>query len=246
MTFTIAVAACALIIIAAITGLTALALSGEKPRGAHARRPVPAAAGTAQGKADPFAGEDDEQDPDEAADEYIAALNEPEPVLSAPVPEPETGEMPAPALTAPLPAASALEPLEPLPPSPPARRTRPEAPVITARWEPPVSRGTLESLRDALRAWNPDAPEPAPEPAPQSPGADTQEIFLNLVGGTWDPAAMADAIEASVYGDTAKDGSDENGADFAGVSVAGLPDDGWDLPAPVTLTGRHHLNGDLA
>jgi hypothetical protein len=232
MTFIIAVAACSVLIIAAITGLAMYALSGEQPAGRHTRRQAPAA--VPQDQADPFAGPDDGQDPDEAADEYIAALNEP---------EPET--RPEPVLAAPVTA-----PLEPLPPSPPARREHAVIPDGGLQgWEPPVSRGTLESLRDALRAWNPAAgapePEPAPEPPAQSAGADTQEIFLNLVGGIWDPAAMTAEIEASVYGDTAEDGSEEK-ADFAGVSLAGLPDDGWDLSAPVALTGKHHLNGDLA
>ena len=218
MTFIIAVAACALIIIACITGLAMYALSGEKPHGHHARRP-------GARDAAPFADPADE-DPDRAADEYIAALNaepEPAPVLAAPVPEM----------------------LEPLPFSSLDRRERTVAIAALPAWEPPVDRGTLESIRDALRAL-PAAPvaaaEPEPEPEPEydPAGENTQQIFLRVVGGQWDPAAMAAEIEASVCGDIAPEDSGEEKADFAGVSVAGLPDDGWDLSAPVALTGKHH------
>lgn len=145
-----------------------------------------------------------------AADEFIAAL------------QPES---------APVPAAPVPEPLEALPPL--SQRTR--TAVITAPWEPPVSRGDLSSVRDALRAWNP-APavpqEPRPEPE-AGPGDDTGEIFLRLVGGDWSPAEMVARIEADVYG-AAGSGGEEKAA-FAGTSLPGLRD--WDLTRPLSLPG---------
>jgi hypothetical protein len=210
MTFAVAVAACALLLVAVI-GLATLAVRGEKPHGSHAR-----------GGADPFADPDENTDPDQAADEYITEMRgtEPEPVLAAPV--------------------AALEP------PPPLDRRELAGATLAARtaigmtmplWEPPVDRGTLESIRDALRAWTPAPAVPQepgaerePEPLCDPHGENTQQIFQRLVGG-WHPAAMADDIERSVYGSVAAKGG------FAGVSLPGLPDGDRDLPQPVHEAG---------
>lgn len=223
MTFVIAVAACALILIAAVTGLAMLALGREKPHGSHARGPL---AQDDPGEADPFA-EPDEADPDKSADEFIAELRgtgepEPAPVLAAPV--------------------AGLEPPPPL-----DRREMSEIPARTAigmalpLWEPPADRGTLSTIRDALRAWTPAPavpqepdPEPGPEPVCDPHGENTQQIFKRLVGGSWNVAAMADDIEKSVYGGVAPKISGDEQGDFAGTSLPGLPDEDW----PVLAGGR--------
>jgi len=211
VTFAFAVAACAvLLLIVVIAALATLALNREKPHGSHAR-----------GVADPFADPDENTDPDQAADEYITEMRGtgPDPVLAAPV--------------------AALEPAPPL-----DRRELSAMPARTAAgmtlplWEPPADRGTLESIRDALRAWTP-APvipqepeaEPGPEPECDPHGENTQQIFQRLVGGQWNPAAMADDIERSVYGSVAAKGG------FTGVSMPGLPDGDRDLPQPVHEAG---------
>ena len=212
MTFIIAVAASTLILIAGVAGLAMLALSGEKPHGSHARGAGTRHAAPSQDEADPFT-DPDEADPDKSADEFIAALHddgEPEPVLAAPVAAPpldrrEVSAMPA----------------------------RAAAGMMLPAWEPPMGRGALESLRDALRAWTP-APavpqepeaEPEPEPVCDPHGENTQQIFQRLVGGSWNVAAMTDEIERSVYGGVAPKGSD-----FAGTSLTGLPDEDWPVLA---------------
>lgn len=247
MTWTIAVAACALIIIAAIVGITVLSLKEEQPHGRHARVP--------------FADPQDTAHPEQGADEYVAALRA----------EPETALI----LTAP---AAETAPLEPLPLSPLDRRERTVTLPALPSWEPPVDRGTLESVRDALRAWNPagtaqeqDEPsaadltavardqeamltemverelEPDPEPEPDWLTTSAINAFAPVLelGGVDDYlrrvfAPAEEAVRAVVAEHL---GSDEKG-DFAGASVAGLRD--WDLSAPVALTGKHHATGDEA
>ena len=225
LTYIIAVAACAVLVIAAIVGLVAYALSGEKPHGSHARRPLDAppaaapAAPAAPAEPDPFADPDDGADPDEAADRYITELRgtaepEPAPVLAAPVAEPDPEPEPVPA----LPVAATLEPLPPL-----DRRERNSVAILTLpAWEPPADRGTLSTIRDALQAWNPapagtpePEPETAPEPAYDPSGENTQQVFLRVVGGRWNPAAMAAEIEQSVCGDAATDDRSDERAEFA-------------------------------
>jgi hypothetical protein len=216
MTFVIAVAACALLIVL-IAALATLALNREKPHGSHARGPQP------QDEDRPFADPDEKTDPDEAADEYIAELRG----TREPWPEP------APVLAAPV--AAGLEPPPPL-----DRRELSAMPARTAAgmtlplWEPPADRGTLSTIRDALLAWTPapvlpQEPEAEPEPWCDPHGENTQQIFQRLVGGQWNPVQMADDIERSVYGSVAAKGR--------GVSMPGLPDGDTALPQPVHEAG---------
>ena len=151
------------------------------------------AAPSLPGEDDPFADGRDEDDPE--GDRFIAALRgEPAPVL--PVPPAPPGAAPVPFRVPPF----ASPPLEPLPPL--DRRESSLLPLDAGRpakpWTPPADMDVLARFRDALAASN-VASKPG-EPAPVRAGDDTQEIFLNLVGGRWDPAGMADDIERRVYG----------------------------------------------
>jgi hypothetical protein len=192
---------------------------GYEPEHAKPEGPEPGRAGLeattllaapVPGYPGPLEDERDEDDPE--GDRFIAALRgEPAPVL--PVPPAPPGAAPVPFRVPPF----ASPPLEPLPPL--DRRESSLLPLDAGRpakpWTPPANVDVIVRFRDALRAWAPDgpkAPEPpaedvpptrpeaVAEPAPVRAGDDTQEIFLNLVGGRWDPAGMADDIERRVYG----------------------------------------------
>ncbi len=245
---TIAVVVCAVILFVTIVWLADLAFRPRagQPRarrapGRHAIGGPRAEAETPQDEADPFADRSDE-DPDE----YIAAIRDPEP-------EPET--RPDPVLAAPVPAD-----LEPLPSSPLDRRERTAIPAgALPAWEPPVSRGTLESFRDALRAWNPAPAGPQPEAGPEPERAEPDWLTTSAVNafapvmelgdvGRYVDREFAPAEEAVRALIAEHLGNDEKAA-FAGVSVAGLPDGGWSLDEPVPLNGdagRHSGGSEAA